>query len=51
MRVFRNEDGEYLFDTQVGMFDSEEDVGGVLFEDGNDDENEVAEIDVEFPKT
>jgi hypothetical protein len=35
MRVFRDEDGEYLFDTQLYLFDCDEDLGGVLFEDGD----------------
>jgi hypothetical protein len=30
--VFRDEDGESLFDTQLDIFDSDEDVGGVLFD-------------------
>jgi hypothetical protein len=46
--VFRDEDGEYLFDTQLDMFDSDEDVGGDIFEDGDDDGNELVEIDVEL---
>jgi hypothetical protein len=29
------------------MFDSDEDVGGDIFEDGDDDEHELVEIDVE----
>jgi hypothetical protein len=40
MRVFRDENGKYLFDTQLDMFESDEDVGGVLFEDAGGDENE-----------
>jgi hypothetical protein len=38
MRVFRDEDGEYIFDAQLDLFDSDEDVGSDLFED--DDEND-----------
>jgi hypothetical protein len=45
MRVFRDEDGEYLFDTQLDLFDSDEDVGGDIFEDGDDDGNKFVEID------
>jgi hypothetical protein len=30
MRVFRDEDGEYLFDTHSDMFDSDDAVGGAL---------------------
>jgi hypothetical protein len=48
MRVFRDEDGEYLCDTQLDLFDSDEDVGGDIFEDGDDDGNELVEIDVEL---
>jgi hypothetical protein len=65
MRVFRDEDGEYLFDTQLdlfnsdelpitnyqlpnGLINSDEDVGGDIFEDGDDDGNELVEIDVEL---
>jgi hypothetical protein len=39
---------EYLFDTQLDLFDSDEDVGGDIFEDGDDDGNELVEIDVEL---
>jgi hypothetical protein len=43
--VFRDEDGS-IIDTQLDLFD--EDVGGDLFEDGDDDDdNELVEIDVE----
>jgi hypothetical protein len=48
MRVFRDEDGEYLFDTQLDLFDSDEDVGGDIFEDGDDDGNELVGIDLEL---
>jgi hypothetical protein len=48
MRVFRDEDEEYLFDTQLDMFVSDEDTNGGLFEDGDNDENELVEIDVEL---
>jgi hypothetical protein len=46
MQVFRGKDGEYLFDTQLDLIDSDEDVGGALFEDGDDDKHELVEIDV-----
>jgi hypothetical protein len=48
MRVFRDEDEEYVFDTQLDMFDSDEDTGSGLCEDGDHDENELVEIDVEL---
>jgi hypothetical protein len=48
MRVFRDEDGKYLFDTQLDLFDRDEDVGGDIFEDGDGDGNESVEIDVEL---
>jgi hypothetical protein len=44
MQGFRDEDGKYLFDTQMDMFDSDEDVGGDIFEDGDDDGNELTRL-------
>jgi hypothetical protein len=35
---------EYLFDTQLNVFDSDEDVGGDLLEDGNDGGKELVEV-------
>jgi hypothetical protein len=32
----------------MDMFDSDEDVGGDIFEDGDDDGNELVEVDVEL---
>jgi hypothetical protein len=46
--MFRDEDGEYLFDTQLDLFDSDEDVGDDLFEDGDDDGIDLVETDVEL---
>jgi hypothetical protein len=37
----------HLFHTQFDVFDSDEDVGGDLFEDGDDGENELVETNVE----
>jgi hypothetical protein len=32
----------------LDLFDSDKDVGGVLFEDGDGEDNELVEIDEEF---
>jgi hypothetical protein len=48
MRVFRDEDGEYLFDTRLDLFDSDEDGGGDISEDGDDDGTELVDNDVEL---
>jgi hypothetical protein len=41
VKVVFQKDGEYLFETQLDMIDhSHEDVGGVLFDDGDDGEND-----------
>jgi len=48
MRVFRDEDEEWLFDTHLDMLDSDEDIGSGLFEEGDNDEFELVEVDVEL---
>jgi hypothetical protein len=41
------DNGRYAFDTQLGMFGSNEDICGVLCENGDTDEFGLLEIDVE----